>query len=173
MTLMRRQRIVVQQRDIAVVGNPFDLDGRGNAGGHLHVEVVVPGGPVLTPAIELELPVDVHLEIAAAVELKLVIASLIGFQRAFPGHRLVGQDVRRRAGGRLFAREQFLRPVEPVTDVLVVDVLFDTLEFELSVDRVARGETAFLARRIADLEIARCIAIRFRVTEARDAVVVP
>ena len=82
------------------------------AGGHRHVEIVVPGGPVLAPAIEHQLAVDVQLEIAAAVELELVHAGLRGFERAFPGHRLVRKDIRRRAGGRLLGNEQFLRPAE-------------------------------------------------------------
>ena len=173
MPLVIRQRIVVQQRDVTVLRNPVDPDVDGLAGLHRHVEVLIPGGPVLPPAIEHQLAVDVHLEIAAAVELELVVAGLRRFDAAFPGHGLVRQDVGRRPGGRLFPDEQFLRPVEAVADVLVVDVLLDALELELAVDGVTRGEAAFLAGRVADLEISRYEAIRLRIAEARDRVVVP
>jgi len=172
-TLLVRQRIVVQQRDIAVLRNPFDSHIDRLASLHHHVEVLVPGGPVLPPTIQHQLAADVHLEIAAAVELELVQSGKRGLDAAFPGDGLVWKDVGRRAGGRLFRHQQFLRPVEAVADVLVVDVLLDALEFELAFDGVTRGEAALLACLVADLEISRCESIRLRIAEARDRVVIP
>jgi hypothetical protein len=56
---------------------------------------------------------------------------------------------------------------------LIGDVLLDALELELAGEGVSRGEAAFLARRIPDLEVARRETVRLRVAEARNAVVVP
>ena len=97
-------------------------------------EILVPGGPVLPPAIQHQLVVDEHLEVAAAIELELVLTGERRLHRAFPGHSLVGKDVRWRTGGRFLRHQQFLRPVETVADVLVVDVLLDALELERPVD---------------------------------------
>ena len=45
--------------------------------------------------------------------------------------------------------------------------------FCCAVDGIARGEAAFLAGRVADLEVARRKTVGLRVADARDAVVVP
>src|SRR5690606_33483882 len=167
------QRIVVEQRDVAALGNPLELEPDRRARLHRHFDIVIPRVPVLPPAIEHQLAVEVHLEVAARVHAKLVYAVLRAFERSFPGHRLVVQDVRRGTGRGLLCLERFLRPREAVANVLVVDVLLDALQLQLAVDEVARREAALFSVRVAALEIAGSKPVRLRIADARDAVVVP
>ncbi len=68
-------RIVVEQGDIARIGLPLDADVGGAAGGELEVEIVVPGVPVLAPALQHLAAVDEHLRIMGRIEPEAVEAA--------------------------------------------------------------------------------------------------
>ena len=159
--------IVVQQADIAAVRVPFDADlvllARRQGG----AEVVVPGVPVLPPAVDDQLAIDKDLGVVAGIELEGVSAGLVGLDLAFPDDLLVPH---RRLGRRI---DGFCRPARQVLQEAIVDVLLDPADLQLAADIVAGREAARLAAGVKDLQVARGYVIGDRIAEPGDGVVVP
>ncbi len=169
------QRIVVQQRDVAGVRLPLDAHVGGLPGGQRQVEIMVPGIPVLPPAVEHFLPVDEHLHIARRIEPELVIAGGRRVDGAGPFDELLADDIACRVlargrGGRL--RLGRLRPFRLIVDVLVIDRRFLPLHDFAFAQEVTGGEArlAVLAR---DLQLLADEGVRLRIAEAGDRIVVP
>src|SRR5690606_36823183 len=100
---VRRERVGVLERDVALVPLPLDAQVDGFAFGQLELEVVVPGVPVLPPAAEHFLPVGEDFGVARGVEAELVGAAFLRREAAGPYHALglhcVAGGVRTGGGG--------------------------------------------------------------------------
>ena len=172
----RRKRVVVEERDIAGVRLPFDPDVDGLARGHRQIEVMIPGVPVLPPAVENQLPVRVELEIARCVELELVKAALLRRQRGAPDDAFLPRRVARRvlpAGGGDRGGLGLGGVVLLVADILVVDLRLVAREDEPVAQIILRGEArAAVGPDHLELVLAH-EAVWLRIAEAGDRVIVP
>ena len=164
------QRIAMQQRDVRRLDAvPHQLHLVALAGLHLQRELVVPRVPVLAPAVQHQLAVDVELGILAVVQREGMPPVAARGDLAFPHH------VAAAALGQVLARG---REVRQVLDVLVVHFAFATLDHLPAVDGVARGQRARPAlgveqvqRRAQRLQAARIAVAGDRVAVPQDAVV--
>src|SRR5436305_9401284 len=77
-------RVVVKQRNIATVRVPFDPKMVRLSRGKLQIEIVIPGVPVLTPAVEHFAAIDEHFRVARGIEAEAVQPARAWDDRAGP-----------------------------------------------------------------------------------------
>jgi len=160
-----RQRITVQQRDVAGVDQvPLDLDLVAGAGRQLQREFVMPRVPVLAPAVDHQLAVHVQLDVFAAVQGEGMATGGLRLDRAFPDHLRAPT---------LSAVLALGRERGEILDVLVVHFRLAALDAGLAIDDVAGGQRAGLALGIEHLQRGLQRLQPARVAQAGDRVVVP
>src|SRR5690606_35328546 len=163
--LVGRQRIAALQRDVGRLDAiPLDAQVVLLPGLEVQRELVVPGVPVLAPAVDHQLAVDIQLRVLAVEERKRVPAIAPGLDLSFPEH--VAASTRREVLA-------LFRKCLESGDELVVDLFLAPRELDIAVDRIGRGQRAGLAvlvvqrHHLANLAQAAWIAV------AGDRVVVP
>ncbi len=123
--LGRRQRVAVQQRDVAGIDQvPLDLELVPLARLQREGELVVPRVPVLAPAVDHQFAVDPQLGVLAGVQREAVLAAAAGLDLAFPADLHAA----------LVAGLGLGRELGQVPEVLVIDFLLAALQHLLAVD---------------------------------------
>ena len=179
MAVWRWQGIGMLQRDIALVRLPIDFKLHRLPGCQLELEIVIPGVPVLAPAIEHFLAICSHSDIAGGIEPELVSAADLGRKRAGPDdplrlHRISGRILPRCR--RFDCSGRFHRPARLIPDVLIIDA------------RLRAGHDKFVAEIIVGLPAALSplvaavghhhrregqVLVRLRIAHAGDRVIIP
>ncbi len=160
-----RQRVAVQQRDIAGVDQvPFDLDGVALARLKIELEFVIPRIPVLAPAIDDQLAVHVQLGVLARIQREGVLATGERFDLALPGHLHAAV---------LVLGDRLLGILGQVAEVLVVHLALAAFEDVLAVDRITRGQRTGLALGVVQRQRLGQRLQAARVAQAGDRIVVP
>src|SRR5947209_7192929 len=125
-------RVVVKQRNIAAVRVPLDPDLVRLSRGKLQVEIVIPGVPILPPAVEHFAAVDEHFSVARGIEAEAVQPASAWDDRAGPLDLEAGYRPAIVHGARA------ARPVLAVLEVLKVDRRLSPFRDDLAADGVGR-----------------------------------